>query len=282
MIIESTKKLQLCPDGEVPVCGDNSTARTCVDTSVPRGEPLICKSGAQPVCKAGNKAPTKCANDAVALETVVKSNVVQDATTGTTTVTTTKGDIKEVQTIQKDSGSAKCSDGTAPTCKDKLPAKDGLCGDKSPATICPDKSAPVTAAVVTTVREDTKTGISTTDVMKVEAAISKDGEIAVVKAAKLETGEVGFRCEIKGEGARLACAEGSCCGEGSPPVAAGEVVDDSTPRKTVETCQTIGSTRYVYKPVVGAPEQWDFKCIEGARSLAVSAVALLGAAIMME
>ena len=286
VVIESTKKLKLCPDGEAPACGDNSTARTCIDTSVPRGSPLICKDGAQPVCKAGNKAPTKCANAAVAKEIVVKSNIVQDSATGTTTVTTTKGDIKEVQTIKKE-GAAKCKDGSLPGCIDLLPPKAGKCGDGSEPSVCKDKSAPITKAVVTTARTDTKTGKTTTEEQKVEAAISKDGEIAVVKAEKPKakadgSGEVGFRCEIKGDSARISCGEGYCCGEGSPPLPAGTEEDASVAKKVVETCQKNGSTAYVHRPSVGAPEEWTFKCIDGARALAISATALLGAAIMME
>jgi len=71
--VDSTRKLNLCPDGEVPACGDNSTARTCLDKSTAKGDPLICKDGKQPVCKAGSKAPTKCAGDAKPKEVVVKS-----------------------------------------------------------------------------------------------------------------------------------------------------------------------------------------------------------------
>jgi len=277
--VDSTRKLTLCPDGEVPACGDNSTARTCLDKSVAKGDPLICKDGKQPVCAAGNKAPTKCAGAATPKAVVVKSQVTQDAAAGTTTVTTTKGDVKETRTIKKE-GKATCADGSAPTCLDKLPVKDGLCGDKSLPTVCADKSAPVAKAVVTTVREDTKTGKKTEDVQKVEAAITDDGEVAVVKAVKAASGEVGFRCEKVGEAARVSCGAGYCCGEGRAPTAAGAEPDPTAP--VVETCQKTGATAYVHRPAVGPPEQWDFKCIEGAKSLAISACALLGAAMMME
>jgi hypothetical protein len=124
------------------------------------------------------------------------------------------------------------------------------------------------------------TGKKTEDVQKVEAAITDDGEVAVVKAVKAESGEKGFRCEKKGEAARVSCGEGYCCGEGRAPTAAGAEPDPAA--KVVETCQKTAATSYVHRPAVGPPEQWDFKCIEGARSLAISACALLGAAIMME
>ena len=172
-----------------------------------------------------------------------------------------------------------------------MPPKAGLCSDGSEPSVCGDKSAPITKAVVTTARTDSKTGKTTTEEQKVEAAITKDGEIAVVKAEKPKakadgTGEIGFRCEIKAEGdARISCGEGYCCGEGSPEGtydAEGNRVDETAAIKVVETCQKSGATQYVHRPSVGAPEQWDFKCIVGARALTISAAAFLGAALMME
>lgn len=72
-IVESTRQVLLCPDGEAPVCGDNSTARTCTDKSNPMGSPLICKDGAQPNCAASGKPAEKCAGAATATVTEVKT-----------------------------------------------------------------------------------------------------------------------------------------------------------------------------------------------------------------
>jgi hypothetical protein len=58
--------------------------------------------------------------------------------------------------------------------------------------------------------------------------------------------------------------------------------EGAIPEFTIETCQDEGASSFIYRPDVGAPVRWEFRCIEGAKSLATSAVFILGAAIMME
>lgn len=103
---------------------------------------------------------------------------------------------------------------------------------------------------------------------------------------KAGSGTAGARCEkarSNGDGRkRAACGENLCCGAAKGSVG-GAIM-------TIETCQTIETKTYTYKPPRAAmtldddaalAKKWDFACIAGAARVAAAATALATSAYLM-
>lgn len=130
--------------------------------------------------------------------------------------------------------------------------------------------------------------------------VQRAADLKTIKAL-LETeltkpapGTAGARCEkalsngtyrpARGE---QTCAEGLCCGAARVWMDVGDGVTDSAWR-TIETCQTIETTTYMYQPprapmatTMPAKVSATFTCIEGAKKLAAAASAVAAAVYML-